>query len=287
MEKILGQLGSQLARSEREREFVFSARNFERARRLIHDLAGISMSELKQDLVYGRLVKRLRSKGLNSFDEYLDLVEHNRDREQEAFINALTTNLTSFFREPHHFPILIEHARARTAPGPYRVWCSACSTGEEAYSIAIALLEAFPGPRSFEVLASDIDTQVLQSARLGVYSEAKLRGLSAERLRRFFQPASEPGAMQVRPELASRIDFRRVNLLERDWRLGPAFDAVFCRNVMIYFDKSTQRKLVERFHPVLRADGLLICGHSESLQAHADLFRSLGRTSYAPVQPVR
>lgn len=266
------------------REFPFSEREFERARKLIHRLAGIAMSDLKQDMVYGRLVRCLRAKGLKSFDQYLDLVESGRAAEREAFINALTTNLTSFFREPHHFPMLAEHARNRAGAAPYRVWCAAALTGEEPYSIAIALAEALPASRALEIVASDVDTQVLEIARRGVYAEARLRGVAAEQLRRFFRPASDAGAdsMQVRPELACRIDFRRINLLDPDWGLRGQFDAIFCRNVMIYFDKPTQRQLVERFRPLLRAEGLLVCGHSESLQNHADLFRSLGRTTYTP-----
>ncbi|ENO85051.1 CheR family methyltransferase [Thauera linaloolentis] len=285
MERLPSQAAEQSSRIQQMREFPFSDREFERARRLIHKLAGIAMSELKQDMVYGRLVRCLRAKGLKSFEQYLDLVEADRGREREAFINALTTNLTSFFREPHHFPMLAEHARGRAGAGPYRVWCAASSTGEEPYSIAIALAEALPAARAMEIVASDVDTQVLEAAQRGVYPEARVRGIAPERLRRFFQPAGGAGhgMLQVRPELSSRIDFKRINLLDADWGLRGQFDAIFCRNVMIYFDKPTQRRLVERFRPLLRPEGLLICGHSESLQNHADLFRSLGRTAYAPV----
>ncbi|MCV2216856.1 CheR family methyltransferase [Thauera sp. Sel9] len=281
MKMFSSEVGVRTGQVQSMREFSFSVREFERARKLIHRLAGISMSDMKQDMMYGRLVRCLRAKGLKSFEEYLDLVEADRGRERQAFINALTTNLTSFFREPHHFPMLAEHARSRAGAGAYRVWCAASSTGEEPYSIAITLAEALPAAR-VEIVASDVDTQVLETARRGVYAEARVRELAPDRLRRFFQPAGQ-GMLQVRPELSTRIDFKRINLLDADWGLRGQFDAIFCRNVMIYFDKSTQRRIIERFRPLLRPEGLLICGHSESLQNHADLFRSLGRTTYAPV----
>ncbi|WP_068636736.1 CheR family methyltransferase [Thauera butanivorans] len=284
MEMFSSEAGVRTGQVQSIREFSFSEREFERARKLIHRLAGIAMTDMKQDMVYGRLVRCLRAKGLKSFEAYLDLVEADRGRERQAFINALTTNLTSFFREPHHFPILAEHARNRGGAGAYRVWCAASSTGEEPYSIAITLAEALPAAR-VEIVASDVDTQVLESARRGVYAEARVRELAPDRLRRFFQPApgAGQGMLQVRPELSARIDFRHINLLDADWGLRGQFDAIFCRNVMIYFDKSTQRRIIERFRPLLRPEGLLICGHSESLQNHSDLFRSLGRTTYAPV----
>ena len=271
------------------REFPFSEREFDRARRLIYRLIGISMSDLKHDLVYGRLVRRLRATGLKSFDEYLTLVESDRGAEREAFINALTTNLTSFFREPHHFPILADHARARTGSDASRVWCSASSTGEEPYSIAMTLAEALPSGRAIEIIASDVDTQVLDAARRGTYPESRLVAVGAERIRRFFMPDPQggPGMLRVRPELAARIRFQRINLLDPDWGLRGPLDAIFCRNVMIYFDKPTQRRLLERFRPLLREDGILLCGHSESLQQHADLFRNLGRTVYAPAKATR
>jgi len=271
------------------REFPFSEREFDRARRLIYRLIGISMSDLKHDLVYGRLVRRLRATGLKSFDEYLTLVESGRGAEREAFINALTTNLTSFFRESHHFPILADHARARAGNEPYRVWCSAASTGEEPYSIAITLAEALSPGRTVDIIASDVDTQVLEVARRGAYPASRLEVVGAERIRRFFIPdnGGAPDMLRVRPELASHIRFQRINLLDPDWGLRGSFDAIFCRNVMIYFDKPTQRRLLERFRPLLREDGILLCGHSESLQQHADLYRNLGRTVYAPAKATR
>lgn len=289
MEKRLGDFQLQTSQIRQTREFPFSDREFQQARRLIYQLAGISMSDLKQDLVYGRLVRRLRATGHTSFQAYLDFVERDRGAEREAFINALTTNLTSFFREPHHFPILADHARKRPAHEPFRVWCAASSTGEEPYSIAITLAEALPTTRRVEILASDIDTQVLATAQQGEYPLVRLNAMSAERRSRFFiTGAGVPaGTARVKPELIERIRFSKINLLDPTWSVRGPLDVIFCRNVMIYFDKPTQRKLLERFKPMLRPDGLLICGHSESFQHHADLFRNLGHTVYTPAGPVR
>ncbi|MDO9596772.1 MAG: CheR family methyltransferase [Azoarcus sp.] len=268
------------------REFNFTTRDFERVRRLIHALAGISLSDCKQDLVYGRLARRLRSSGSHSFDAYLNEIEAGNQTEIEFFVNALTTNLTSFFREAHHFPVLAEHAGRHKGAEPYRVWCSACSTGEEAYSIAITLSEVFARqPAKAQIIASDLDTQVLEAARSGVYPLDRVQGIDPARLRRFFQrgSGSTEGLARVRRELAALVRFEQVNLLDSRWPIEPGLDVIFCRNVMIYFDKPTQRKLLQQFLPLLKPDGLLICGHSESLMHCADLFRNLGRTVYAPL----
>jgi len=284
MERLLSQLHDQADKIRKTREFPFEDADFERARKLIYQLSGISMSDMKQDLVYGRLVRRLRATGKTSFASYLAQVEADQGPEREAFVNALTTNLTSFFREAHHFPILADHAARRPACQPYRVWCSASSTGEEPYSIAITLAEALAPRRTVEIYASDIDTQVLTTAQQGVYAQERLRGMAPERLKRFFQLGTgrQQGKVRVRRELVEWVEFLRVNLLEPDWAVSGPLDVIFCRNVMIYFDKPTQRQIIERFLPLLRPDGLLICGHSESLHHCADLFSNLGNTVYAP-----
>jgi chemotaxis protein methyltransferase CheR len=200
-------------------------------------------------------------------------------------VNALTTNLSAFFREEYHFPILVEHVKAlgRT---PVRVWSAAASTGEEPYSIAIALCEAFGGLQPpARILATDIDTQVLEHAQRGVYAMERVEQVAPERLKRFFLrgTGANAGHAKVRPELARLIDYRRVNLTEDGWGLEGRFDAVFCRNVMIYFDKATQHQVLQRIHRVLAPDGLLFAGHSESFLHAAELFRPAGRTVYRPV----
>lgn len=272
--------------SRQQREFAFSSSDFQRVRRLIHEVAGISLSECKEDLVYGRLARRLRALGLKSFDPYLALIEARDPDEMQPFINSLTTNLTSFFREMHHFPVLESHARRHDGQRPYRVWCSACSTGEEAYSIAITLAEAFQGRLDrARIMASDLDTQVLETARRGVYPEERVDGIEDKLLRRYFQRGTgrNRGKIRIRPEMSAQIEFTRINLLDKDWPLEAGLDVIFCRNVMIYFDKPTQRVLMERFRKLIRPDGLLFCGHSESLMHCTDLFRNQGRTVYTPI----
>lgn len=266
------------------REFAFSAADFERVRRLIYQHAGISLSPVKQDMVYSRLARRLRATGKNSFAEYLDALEKNGGDEWERFVNSLTTNLTSFFREPHHFPIFAEHLQKLGSRRPVRVWCSAASTGEEPYSIAMTVIETLGANCSHvSIVASDLDTNVLATAQKGVYSVDRVEKLSPERLRRFFLrgTGAQEGYVSVRPELKNMIQFQRINLLDQNYAVKGPLDVIFCRNVMIYFDKPTQYKILSRFAPMMQPDGLMFAGHSESFLHAADLFRSLGKTVYA------
>jgi len=269
------------------REFSFSAADFERVRKLIYQHAGISLSPVKQDMVYSRLARRLRATGKQSFAEYLDALEKNGGTEWEKFVNSLTTNLTSFFREPHHFPILAEQLQKLGTQRPIRIWCSAASTGEEPYSIAMTVAETFGSNMSHvSILASDLDTNVLATAQKGVYALDRVEKMSPDRLRKFFLRGTgvQDGFVAVRPELKQLIEFRRINLLEANWPVKEPLDIIFCRNVMIYFDKPTQYKILSRFAPLMQAGGLMFAGHSESFLHAADLFKSLGKTVYAPVK---
>ncbi|HET9978667.1 MAG TPA: CheR family methyltransferase [Burkholderiaceae bacterium] len=263
-------------------EISFSAADFERVRVLIHQRAGIHLNRSKQAMVYGRLSRRLRETGQRSIADYLRTLEQDpaHNDEWQAFINCLTTNLTAFFREEHHFVELAADLRAR-AGRPLRLWCNAASTGEEPYSIAITAAEALGTDPELTILATDIDTSVLDTARRGVY-EAGARGLSPARLKRWFQrgTGANAGAIRVKPELARAISWQAFNLMARDWRLGEPFDFVFCRNVMIYFDAPTQRRVLERIHAAMRAGGLLYVGHSENFTDARDLFRLRGKTIY-------
>jgi chemotaxis protein methyltransferase CheR len=267
----------------RDREFAFSPADFERVRKLIYQHAGISLSDVKQDMVYSRLARRLRATGLNSFADYLALLERGDKDEWEKFVNSLTTNLTSFFREPHHFPILADHLQSLSGSSPIKIWCSASSTGEEPYSIAMTVVETFG---SFNVpvaiMASDLDTSVLATAEKGVYPMDRVEKISPERMKRFFLRGSgaQDGFVCVRPELRRLISFQRLNLLDPSWSVRGPLDVIFCRNVMIYFDKPTQYKILSRFAPLMREHGLLFAGHSESFLHAADLFRSKGKTVY-------
>ncbi len=269
-----------LRRDSAEREFAFATADFDRVRKLIYEHAGISLSTTKQDMVYSRLARRLRETRLKSFAEYLALLERGDRQEWEKFVNSLTTNLTSFFREPHHFPILAEHLKTLQGRSPINIWCSAASTGEEPYSIAMTVVETF---NSFNVpvsiVASDLDTSVLATAAKGAYPPDRLDRMSPERLSRFFVKGGD-GSATVRPELRRLVSFQRLNLLEPNWSIRGPVDALFCRNVMIYFDKTTQYKILKRFAPLMSESGLLFAGHSESFLHAVDLFRSLGKTVY-------
>ena len=280
-------LSSLPGREQGGREFSFSAADFERVRKLIYQHAGISLSPVKQDMVYSRLARRLRATGKQTFAEYLDALEKGGADEWERFVNSLTTNLTSFFREPHHFPILAEQLRKLGTHRPVRIWCSAASTGEEPYSIAITVAETFGANTShISIVASDLDTNVLETARKGVYPIERVEKLAPERLRKFFLrgTGAQEGYVAVRPELKALIEFQRINLLDASYPVKGPLDVIFCRNVMIYFDKPTQYKILSRFVPLLQAEGLMFAGHSESFLHAADLFRSLGKTVYAPVK---
>lgn len=267
-------------------EFTLTAADFDRIRALIHRHAGISLHAGKQAMVYSRLARRLRETGHSSFTRYLHWLEHGGApaAEWQAFVNALTTNLTSFFREEHHFEVLVEDLRAR-ASRPLRIWCNAASTGEEPYSLAMVVIEALGASAQVQLLCSDIDTGVLEKARRGVY-EADARGLSPARRQRHFLRGTgrNAGLIRVKPELARMIEFRPFNLMSPDWStLGDPFDIVFCRNVMIYFDAPTQRRVLERMHRSLRPGGLLYAGHSENFADSPDLFRLRGKTIYERV----
>ncbi|WP_382242999.1 CheR family methyltransferase [Herbaspirillum sp. GCM10030257] len=269
-------------RPDASKEFEFTVRDFDRVRALIHRRAGIALAESKQEMVYSRLARRLRATGIRSFQTYLDRLESRPDDDEwEAFTNALTTNLTSFFREEHHFPILAEHVRK--AKEPVTVWCSASSTGEEPYSIAMTLCEALgTAATQSHVIATDIDTNVLNAASAGTYTMDRLDKMNPERARRFFLKGKgeHTGLVRVRPELRQMVTFKQLNLLSDDWPVSGQFDAIFCRNVMIYFDKPTQGKILSRFAPLMKPDALLFAGHSENFLYVSDAFKLRGKTVY-------
>jgi chemotaxis protein methyltransferase CheR len=264
-------------------EFVFTDSDFSRIRTLIHRRAGIALGEHKRQMVYSRLSRRLRDLGLPEFSTYLAQLEDSRDGDEwQLFINSLTTNLTSFFREAHHFPVLAD--LARKCSQPVTVWCAAASTGEEPYSIAITLMEAL-GERAStaRIIATDIDTSVLERASAGVFTMEQASRMPPERLRRFFNKGTgaNAGKVRVRPEVAAMVKFSRLNLLDASWPVKEPVDAIFCRNVMIYFDKPTQKKILERFAPLLKPNGLLFAGHSENASLVNQAFKTVGQTVYA------
>jgi chemotaxis protein methyltransferase CheR len=263
------------------REFPFSGEHFRLIAERVYRFSGIRLPEGKREMVYARLARRLRALGLASFDDYVRYLELE-PAEWEHCTNALTTNVTAFYREQHHFDILAAHAQESAVPGePFRVWSAGCSTGEEPYTIAMCLAEAL-GDRPFEIVASDLDTQVLAVASDAIYPMASVAKLPEARQKRFFLRGSGrfDGRARVRPELARHVEFMRVNLMDAEWPLEGGLDAVFCRNVMIYFDKATQRRLVERFAQLLKPTGLFFAGHAESLLDQGRCFRLRGQTVY-------
>lgn len=264
------------------KEFDFTSKDFERVRAMIYKRAGIALADSKQEMVYSRLARRLRATGISSFVKYLDDLEAGKlGEEWESFTNALTTNLTSFFREAHHFPLLAEHAKKCT--GPITIWCSASSTGEEPYSIAMTVCEAFNTlTPPVQIIATDIDTNVLATAANGVYGLDRLDKMSPERSRRFFLrgKGDREGMVRVRPELRQMITFKPLNLLADSWPISGPFDVIFCRNVMIYFDKATQRKILSRFVPLMKPDALLFAGHSENFLYVSESLKLRGKTVY-------
>lgn len=266
-----------------EHEFQYDDNDFNKIKSIIYQKAGIHLADSKRQLVYSRLARRLRFLGLSSFKEYIEYLSAE-EGEQQEFVNALTTNLTSFFREPHHFETLAQYAlKNKSTQKKMRVWCAASSTGEEPYSIAMVLIEAF-GSYSppVEIIASDIDSNVLDFASKGIYNIDRLDALSQAQKRQFFLrgKGNNAGKARVINELRQLIEFRRINLLDANWGLTGGFDIIFCRNVMIYFDKATQLKLLERMVKLLKEDGLYIAGHSESFSNASHLVKLVGKTTY-------
>lgn len=270
-----------------DHEFNFSKTDFDRVRELIYKHAGISLHEGKHAMVYSRLSRRLRDTGHKSFAAYLQWLESatgaQATQEWQEFVNCLTTNLTSFFREDHHFVAMADDLKP-LAGKPVRIWCCAASTGEEPYSIAMTCAESLGGNASIQIVCSDIDTNVLNTAKRGVYN-ADARGLDATRLKNHFMKGTgaNAGRIRIKPELQRWTEFRTLNLMDTQWSLGDPFHMVFCRNVMIYFDAPTQRKVLERIHRVMRPGSLLFVGHSENFTESKDLFRLRGKTIYERV----
>ena len=269
--------------TEVSREFHLTDAEFEQVRRLIYEHAGISLSVNKREMVYSRLGRRLRAHGLARFSDYLALLDDDHAEEWEAFTNALTTNLISFFRESHHFPLLADHVAKQKSGRQILLWCSAASTGEEPYSMAMTMVDLFGSFNPpVKILATDVDTNVLAAGERGVYADERVARLTPDQRKRFFLQGNgaNAGMVRMREELRRMISFRRLNLLDGAWPVKGPFDAIFCRNVMIYFDKPTQYQILRKFVPSLRADGLLFAGHSESFHQAVDLFKPRGKTVY-------
>lgn len=271
-------------------ELPLSEREFSRVKARVYAEAGISLSDAKRTLVVSRLAKHVRALRLNSFDAYLDYLERQGSpTDAQEFINALTTNLTRFWREDHHFEHLVKYvgglmqSRPRTGLGgkpKLRIWSAGCSTGQEPYTIALTLLSALPDLKrwDFKILATDIDTNVVKKAATGVYPVAELNGLSQERIRLFEQSGN--GEVRIPAAVRELIAFKQLNLMHNPWPMRGPFDAVFCRNVAIYFDKKTQGELFARLGALIVPEGFLYIGHSENLGSGGNNFKLVGKTIY-------
>jgi chemotaxis protein methyltransferase CheR len=268
-------------------DFTLSEAEFDRLRELVREHTGIALSDAKRQLVYGRLARRLRALKLATFAEYIGLIEAGESEELEEFTNAITTNLTSFFREPHHFDYLgqelLPALTRRTGARRMRVWCCAASTGEEPYSIAMVLREAAERLHGWDVklLATDLDSKVLATGAAGIYTTERFQGMDRRRMERFFDQGcgAQAGRLRAREELRNLITFKQLNLMH-EWPMRGPFDAIFCRNVVIYFDKDTQRALFERMAQLQRPGDFLFLGHSESLYRVSEHYELIGRTIY-------
>ncbi len=270
-------------------EFEYTDADFRRVQKIIGEHAGINLSDAKKSLVYNRLTKRLRLFGMKKFKEYLDYVDANVEEEFSHFVNAITTNLTFFFREEHHFdflrdvdfPRLLERNKASKR---IRIWSAGCSTGEEPYSLAITVLENIPSGWDVKILATDLDFNVVNHGVAGVYEDRRVEGMDQQRLSRWFRKGSREneGKVQVVDQLRQLITFKQLNLMH-EWPMKGPFDVIFCRNVMIYFNKETQSRLTSRYADYLAEDGHLIIGHSESLFKVSERFKLIGKTIYQKV----
>ena len=266
-----------------QRQYAFTQLDYNRVAQLLYRIAGIHLGDSRMEMVYSRLARELRRLNQSSVRDYLDFLEKAGQNEWTRFVNVLTTNLTSFFREQHHFDILKQKILPH-ASRPARIWSCGCASGEEPYSIAMTCLEYFNDvPGMARIFATDINTAVLQGAEAGVFELDRVESLPVERRRRFFLAGSGAyeGKVKVKDKLRQCIDFRMLNLMHEQWNVEGSFDAIFCRNVMIYFDKATQYRILKRFAPLLKQPhGMLFAGHSEAFFHAKDIFAPLGSTTY-------
>lgn len=278
-----------LVNGARDKAFTLSDKDFRFICRFVYENTGIVLDERKREMVYRRLMRRTRELKIPSFAAYCSLLKSgDYGDELGHFINSITTNLTSFFRENHHFQYLENHylpqLTKQSNSRRLRIWSAGCSTGEEPYSIAITLQRSFGQQLAnwdAKILATDLDTDVLARARAGIYNLDRIDGLPIEIKKQWFRRGKGHRQQDIRvdPQLTQMITFKQLNLLA-DWPMRGPFDAIFCRNVVIYFDRATQHDLIERYHQLLKPGGLLILGHSENLGDHAAKFESLGKTIF-------
>lgn len=275
--------------SDQTREFSMSDADFKEISEIAYKYTGIVLGPHKKDMVYGRLARRLRDVRLGSVAEYLNLIRDERSEEVSRFINAITTNLTSFFRENHHFEFLAdtvcnELKSTNASSKRIRIWSAGCSSGEEPYSIAMTMRDNFQlSGWDCKILATDLDSKVLSKGQQGVYGVERIETLSsAVKKKWFMHDRNHPDIVKVKPELQELIRFKRLNLLE-PWPMKGPFDVIFCRNVVIYFNEETQTVLFNKYADMLKNGGYLVIGHSESLNRVTTRFKSIGKTIYQKI----
>ncbi len=269
-----------------DRDFNFSEKDFKYIRDLIMDHTGIVLADHKVDMVYGRLTRRLRELNLESFDSYLSNLVHD-EQELVNFVNALTTNLTAFYREPHHFEFLasklLPKIMKNKASKRLRIWSAGCSSGEEPYTIAMTVRSIIPANSGWDVkiLATDLDTNMVEKGSRGIYTEERVTGLSSQNMKKWVKKGKgdTAGMVKMDDRLREMITFKQLNLMHQ-WPMKGPFDLIFCRNVVIYFNKETQAVLFDRYADMLIDDGHLFIGHSESMYKICDRFKLLGQTIY-------
>ncbi len=279
-----------MAENERKREFEYTREDFDVLRKISNEHSGILVPDDKFDMFYSRLSKRVRMLGLDNFKHYCQFLQDNPDTEFTEFINAVTTNLTSFFRENHHFEFLQDHVipdllKKNHATRQIKVWSAGCSTGEEPYSLAMTLSEQVPAGWDIKILATDLDTDVLKTAANGVYAMDRVSGLSEQRLKRWFKRGKGMNAdkVKVKQALQELIHFKQLNLM-KEWPMKGHFDFIFCRNVLIYFDRDTKETLARRYGNLLMIGSFLFIGHSESLHQLDTGFHLIGNTIYKKIK---
>lgn len=271
-----------------DKQFEFTESDFNKFRDLVMKHTGIHLTDNKRELVYGRLSRRLRILGLDKFSLYREIIEQGDPNELQEFANLITTNLTSFFRESHHFEhlkntLIPDLIRSKSSDRKIRIWSAGCSSGEEPYSIAMVVRELASELAGWDVkiLATDLDSNMIQTAENGVYDFDRVAGIGDDRIRKFFfkGKGKQDGKVKVTPELQQIVSFNKLNLMEK-WPIQGKFDVVFCRNVVIYFDKETQTRLFSRFADTMTHDGRLFVGHSETLSKVTNRFELMSKTIY-------
>lgn len=276
--------------ADKQREFLYTRADFDFLRKISNEHSGILVPDDKFDMFYSRLSRRIRMHGLADFKAYCQYLKNNPEKEFTEFINAVTTNLTSFFREKHHFEylkntIIPDVLKKNKEKKTIRVWSAGCSTGEEPYSIAMTLLENVPKDWEIKILATDLDTNVLETAATGVYTSDRVEGLPDETVNRWFRKGTGANAIKVRthPDLQALIQFKQLNLM-KEWPIKNKFDFIFCRNVLIYFDRDTKEMLAQRYGEFLALGSHLLIGHSESLNQLDTCFDLIGNTIYKKIK---